>query len=297
MTQISANGTRFIAAHEGFASKAYLCPAGVVTIGYGFTNGSKIVAEWWQARHGRPLKMGDTIDRSAADSLLQALLNHEYGAAVSIKLGSQPQHRWDGATSTAFNCGTGSLNWKWARALAAGDVAGAAALLRTTATTANGRQLPGLVRRRKDEARLIETGNYGPGVAPGHVPPSASTLPADTEWFRAKLKSLGYDVTDLEAAVRKFQKDNALVVDGIVGPATRATIIRRLDGKTAGKTTAGGGVVGGPTGGTGQPDPSTITDETALYIALGVVIGCLVIGGLYWLYRNRGRFTGQRVPT
>lgn len=295
--QISAQGTSFIAAHEGFASKAYRCPAGVITIGYGFTMGSKIVAEWWQTRHGRGLQMGDTIDRSAADSLLKALLNHEYGAAVSKKTGTQAQNVWDSATSVSFNCGIGSLNWKWAKALAAGDIATAAALLRTTATTANGRQLPGLVRRRKDEARLLETGNYGPSIAPAQIPASVSAEPKDLEWVRAQLKSLGYDAANLDEVVRKFQKDNGLVSDGIVGPATRATIIRALDKKAATKATGAGGVAGGATGGTGQPDPSTITDDTAIYIALGVIIGCLVIGGLFWLWRNRGRFTGQRVPT
>lgn len=292
MTQVSAAGTQFIASHEGFASKAYLCPAGVITIGFGFTNRSKIVANWWQERYGRPLRMGDTIDRSAADSLLTALLNHEYGAAVPVKVGNQPQHRHDACASVSFNCGTGSLGWKWAKALAAGIVPEAARLLRSTATTANGRVLPGLVRRRKEEASLLETGNYGRSSVTDLTPRSASTDPADVKWYQERLAKLGYPAT-LDG-VKKFQKDNGLLPDGIVGPATRATIIRRLDAKQANTqtgTAGGGGAVAG-----GAVDPSTGADILISALLWGAGIAAVVF--LIWLFvRYRGRLTGQRVPT
>lgn len=153
--QLSAPGTAFIAAHEGFVSKAYLCPAGVLTIGYGFTMGSKVFADYWRGKHGRALKTGDTITRAEADMLLQRMVDAEYGAAVNREVAPKKQHHYDGASSTTFNCGAGALKWKWAQALKIGNVSEAARLLRTTAVTANGRKLAGLVRRRSEEAHLI----------------------------------------------------------------------------------------------------------------------------------------------
>jgi peptidoglycan hydrolase-like protein with peptidoglycan-binding domain len=54
----------------------------------------------------------------------------------------------------------------------------------------------------------------------------------DVKELQSKLESLGYDVGPIdgifgpltERAVRKFQKDNKLAVDGIVGQETFATL-------------------------------------------------------------------------
>jgi len=40
--KVSDRGVAFIAAHEGFVGRAYRCPAGIPTIGYGFTMQSRI---------------------------------------------------------------------------------------------------------------------------------------------------------------------------------------------------------------------------------------------------------------
>lgn len=299
---VSTKGVAFIAAHEGFASKAYRCPAGVVTIGYGFTMGSKVVAAWWKAKHSRGLQMGDTITRGDADQLLLALLNSEYGAAVASKLGNLPQHQHDAASSTSFNCGTGALAWKWAVALKSRAVAEAAQLLRTTATTANGRQLAGLVRRRKEEAYLLETGSYGAVKAPAEL--SVSTQPVDVKWYQDALKKLGYAVTvdgkaaSSDAVVRKFQTDHKLVVDGKVGPATRATLIRALDAKAAKNTSAGSGAAAG-TAGAGSE--AVVTDPAISDVALAAIgwglVAAAVVALIFFLYRYRGQLFGRRVPT
>ena len=311
--QISAQGTGFVGGHEGFASKAYRCPAGVVTIGFGFTMGSKVFAEAWRAAHGRALKMGDTITRADADRILALLLNREYGAAVTAKIKTTVQHQWDGATSTAFNCGTGALGWQWARALAAGNISEAARLLRTTAVTANGKRLNGLVRRRSEEARLIEAGDYGHAVAPANItPPSISTVPADVRWYQQQLVALGYALkvtgdakaADSAAAVLKFQRHHGLKDDGLVGPATRATIIRALEAKTQTKATAGGGAAGGSVGATDvatdvatAPDVAAL-DPSALLPVLYWGIGIAAIVAIaFVVWRYRGTFTGRRVPT
>ena len=305
--KISTAGTAFTAGHEGFVSKAYRCPAGVITIGYGFTMGSRIFASFWKAKHNRALRMGDTITRGEADVLLERLLNEEYGAAVNAAIRTTVQHQFDGATSPTYNCGRGALKWKWAQALARGDVGEAARLLRTTAVTANGRRLAGLVRRRSEEARLIETGAYTAAGA-GRAPASVSSSQEEVREYQTQLAKLGHKIevdglvgSQTKEAVRDFQRAQGLKVDGIVGPATRAALIRALDAKTQGKATAGGAAAGGTGGASAETsiDPAAIdwSLSTAGSVVLWALVAAVLIYGGYWLYRNRGRFTGQRVPT
>ena len=305
--QISTQGTAFIAGHEGFVSKAYRCPAGVITIGYGFTMGSRTFAGYWREKHGRSLKMGDTITRAQADTILAALIAEEYGAAVNSSIQTTVQHEFDGAASVAYNCGPGALRWKWALALARRAIAEAARLLRTTAVTANGRRLAGLVRRRSEEARLIETGAYTAAGA-GRAPASVSSSQEEVREYQTQLAKLGHKIevdglvgSQTKEAVRDFQRAQGLKVDGIVGPATRAALIRALDAKTQGKATAGGAAAGGTGGASAETgiDPAAIdwSLSTAGSVVLWALVAAVLIYGGYWLYRNRGRFTGQRVPT
>lgn len=290
---------RFVAAHEGFASKAYRCPAGVITIGYGFTMSSKTFANWWRTKHGRALRIGDTITRTDANTILRALMNEEYGAAVNSQVHPTKQHQWGGATSVAFNAGTGSLKWKWAQALKAGKVSEAARLLRTTAVTANGRRLPGLVRRRKEEADLIETGKY---TGQNAVDASEARLAerSRVRQYQQWLKDLGYYPGEVDglvgpqttAAVKAFQKKHGLKVDGIVGSATLSTIIREKDrkaGNKAGGSTTAGGVVATAVESVSQGGMPSVT--VAILAVCAVVA---VLGGIWW-WRNRGRITGKRV--
>lgn len=307
ITQVSPQGVAFTAHHESpggkAVTKAYRCPAGVVTIGHGFTMGSKIFAAYWMAMHGRALRMGDTITHAEADSILTRLINEEYGKAVSSKVKPRKQHHFDGASSTAFNCGTGALDWRWAAALANGNVTEAARLLRTTAVTANGRRLVGLVRRRDEEATLIEHGRYTV-QGPGKLPVAESQTAEEIREYQKQLITLGYDVGPAGAdgiagrktieAVRLFQADHDLVIDGIVGPATRATLIRALDAKQGGQATAGGGVAGGAGGVAIAPDPASL--DAVWSAALWGVGAILAIGVIVIFVKYRGVLTGRRVP-
>ncbi|WP_306029622.1 lysozyme [Stappia sp. MMSF_3263] len=163
--RISDRGLALIARHEGFVARAYRDPVGVLTIGYGFTMGSRVFAAYWRDRHGRALAPGDRLERAEADALLRRLVDGEYGAAVTRELGELPQHQHDAACSVAFNLGPRALRWRWARALKAGDRRGAAEILGANYNTAGGRRLAGLVRRRREEAALLLAGDYGDGGA------------------------------------------------------------------------------------------------------------------------------------
>ena len=249
--KLSPKGAAAIAKSEGVVTRAYRCPANVITIGVGYTDRSKAFRRYWRGRHGRDLRMGDTMTRKEALAILPDIVADEYGAAVVKALGGRkvPQHVFDACCSMVFNCGPGALRWKWFRlGVAKGDYALAAKLLRTTAVTANGKRLRGLVNRRAHEADMLLRGRYGvKEPAMRHPSRNVACASASTavEEYQRKLTSLGFGtlVPDGKwgpasaAVLKKLQKAAGLKQDGILGPASRAEIDRRLkamaDGVTA----------------------------------------------------------------
>lgn len=306
ISKASEQDARFIAHHESpggrAVTRAYRCPAGVITIGHGFTWGSRVFRDFWMASRGHQLRMGDTITQAEADMLLRRLIDEEYGAAVAQKARPRKQHQFGSASSMSFNCGVGALNWRWAQALAAGNISEAARLLRTTAVTANGRKLPGLVRRRSEEARLMEHGLYTVD-GPASRPTAVSQTDEEIRQYQDQLRVLGYYAGNIDGivgrqtdkAVRDFQREHELVVDGIVGPATRAALIRALDAKRGNQAMSGAGgagVVGG--GGTDLAAQST---EILLNALMWGTVAVVVVGLAFVVLRYRGALTGKRVPT
>lgn len=226
---VSTKGVAFIADHEGVVTRAYLDPAGIWTIGIGFTMRSTEFAKYWRATRGHDLRRGDTMTRQECFDVFGKLLDTEYGPAVTRKFGKRlVQYQHDACTSVVYNCGVGTLSDRWANALAAGNVAQAGTYLRSTRVTARGKRLQGLVNRRAAEARLLVEGSYGKSAIAG----------GRTEMIveaQALLSLLGYDVGPADgiagektrAATLAFQvKHEDLVDDGIIGPATLATLRR-----------------------------------------------------------------------
>lgn len=286
--KVSERGLAFIAAHEGFASRAYLDPAGVVTIGYGFTMRSRIFASWWLSQHGGPLKLGNVLSREDANKLLLTMLDEEYAPPVEKSLAHLTQSEFDACVSVIYNLGARALGWKWAAALRSGDRDGAARLLAQTGVTAGGRRLKGLERRRKDEADLLKTGDYGSAVFP-LGPNEAATDPAVHE-AQAALTQLGYQPGPVDglsgqrtkAAVRAFQRDNPpLLVDGQIGPATLSLLSRLMAKKGAERTGAGLGLAG-----SGAVSLAGFHWQSALLAGLCLLLLVLAIG-LVWRFRGR----------
>ena len=139
--QISKAGLDLIKQFEGLYLKAYRCPAGVPTIGYGHTAG---------------VAMGQTITQQQADDYLRRDVRQFERAVARLVSVPLTQGQFDALVSFAFNLGEGALAQSTLlRLLNAGDYAGAAAQFDRW-NKAGGRVLPGLVRRRAAERALFE---------------------------------------------------------------------------------------------------------------------------------------------
>lgn len=134
---------------EGFRSDAYLCPAGVPTIGYGSTryeDGTKVQL------------IDDAINHARADVIMLATLRTEYAPAVNRYVRVPiTQNQFDALCDFAYNAGAKNLlNSTLLKKLNALDYHGAADQFDRW-VYADGKVLTGLVRRRAAERILFET--------------------------------------------------------------------------------------------------------------------------------------------
>ena len=157
---LSQAGLNLIKSHEGLRTTAYQDPVGVWTIGYGHTGTAK---------------PGQKITEAQAEQLLRQDVGWAQDAVRKNVKVPLTQGQFDALVSFTFNLGAGALGRSTLlKKLNAGDYAGAQAEFGKF-VHAGGRVLPGLVRRRNEEAQMF--GNQRPqgGSAPA---PQPSTPPA-----------------------------------------------------------------------------------------------------------------------
>lgn len=241
--RLSPNGAADIRLHEGFVDHWYADPGGVGTIGTGFTWASAAFRQWWSKnRPGQSFAPGAAMTREESDAVLMLVSDEEYGAAVDRFLSGRmtPQTVFDASTSVVFNCGAGALGWLWATAVKASEYDLAGTRLMTTAVTQEGHVLPGLVARRKDEARLISKGIYASGGAGATMPDPAMAdgilqrgeRGSSVLQLQQRLLAAGYKLGTpdgifgygTQAAVLAFQRASGLSADGIAGVKTLAAL-------------------------------------------------------------------------
>lgn len=136
----SNRGRDLIKEFEGLSLKAYLCPAGRWTIGYGHTAGVRKGQVITQDDAGRML----ADDCHVAERTLNAL-------GVNFR-----QEQFDALVSWIFNLGTGSFSTSTLRKrilAGAADEQVADEMVRWV--NASGKPMPGLMRRRAAEANMF----------------------------------------------------------------------------------------------------------------------------------------------
>lgn len=156
MHVVSYQGRALIEGFEGLSLTAYLCPAGVWTIGYGHTH---------NVVRGQILPTKADADWMLSQDLVQ------WGADVSDLLGevATTQNQFDAMVSLAFNIGVaGFAGSTVLRLHKRGDSAGAArAFSMWNKATINGQlqEVEGLTRRRASEANVYLTPDAAAVVA------------------------------------------------------------------------------------------------------------------------------------
>jgi lysozyme len=145
--KISQAGLDFIRQFEGYHRRlpngdcvAYRCPAGVITLGYGCTEGIKPGMVWTHAQALQALENEIAKFEDAVNRLVTVTIN---------------QNERDALISFAYNCGEGALaRSSILKQLNAGNREAAARGFALW-NRGGGRVLPGLVRRRRDEAAMF----------------------------------------------------------------------------------------------------------------------------------------------
>ena len=204
------------------------------------------------------------------------------------------QHEFDGGVSFDFN--TGAIHRaSWVPHWTARNWSEVEKRIKLW-KKASGRVLPGLVRRRDEELRLMRDGVYrvgfergGSGIGYARIVQPMSD--DEISELHAALLSLGYapgddpDFIDADA-VRHFQRDHDLTVDGVVGKATLSTLQRMLDARSKAKTVGTGTVSGGAGVGVGGA-AEALSGTEMLLLGSGVLGVGLIAGGYYaWRYRD-----------
>ena len=139
------DGVELIRHFEGCRFDAYLCPAGVWTIGYG---------------HTADVKEGDSIDQKAAEAFLIEDLESFEQAVTRLVEVPLTQQQFDALVSWTFNLGAGNLaestllrklnNYQYAEV--------PEQMMRWV--RAGGQVLDGLVKRRAAEAALFQNKDW-----------------------------------------------------------------------------------------------------------------------------------------
>ncbi len=140
----SAAGRALIKQFEGEKLTAYICPAGMLTIGVGHT--------------GKDVKLGMTITPEESDKLLQSDLQSSESAVNRMVRVALTQNQFDALVSFVFNVGPGAFRSSTLlRLLNAGDYFGAADEFPRW-NKGGGKVLPGLTKRRAAERAMFLRG-------------------------------------------------------------------------------------------------------------------------------------------
>jgi lysozyme len=151
---LSDKGLAFIQSFEGYHTElpdggcaAYLCPAGVPTIGHGVTEGVRMGIVWTR--------------QQADEAFRREMAKHEAAVMRLVTHDGMKQGHFDALVSFSYNCGTGALaKSTLLKKFNAGDIDGAAHAFASwnkamDPKTGKLRPLRGLTRRRAAESAMF----------------------------------------------------------------------------------------------------------------------------------------------
>lgn len=203
----SQNGINLIKKYEGCRLESYKCPAGVWTIGYGHTSG---------------VTAGQRITQARADAMLLADLE-QFENKVEKYNGKYKwnQNEFDALVSFAFNIG--SIDQLTANGTRERSVIAEKFLLYNKAA---GKVLPGLTKRREEERALFLSKKDDQKI--GRETVKYGSRGESVTYLQQRLTARGYGVGSIDGifgnktleALKAFQAENDLAVDGIVGANT-----------------------------------------------------------------------------
>ena len=200
----SNRGLSLIKSHEGMRLTAYRCPAGVLTIGFGST--------------GPHVKPGMKITRQEADDLLEKDVSRFEARVNRLVKVPLTQSQFDALVSFDFNTGALHSSTLLKRLNAGKHNEVPAQLMRWT--KGGGKELKGLVNRRRDEAALwrsIDPGLTGGRADVGEVdaPAQPKSMAASKTGNAAILAGLTGTLAPINEAVRAA-RDTAEGASGLM---------------------------------------------------------------------------------
>jgi len=228
MGLVSKQCVDFVKRFEGFYPNPYYDIVGVKTLGYGMT--------------GKEIEGLSSVTESQASKMLEDLLNNRYAIPIKQDLDRRGvklnQNQFDALVSMAYNVGyAGVLGSTLYKNICNGvrDKATITANFEMW-SMAGGEQVYGLLRRRREEAAMF----FGSGNS------SSSETNAGGSYYNVKevqnmLIKIGYPCgkygadgswgNGTKTAVKAFQKDCNLKVDGWVGNDTYHKIVAEYNKK------------------------------------------------------------------
>lgn len=192
---------------EGFEPKAYYCPAGVLTIGYGYTN---------KAGYGPGVKEGDTWTKTKAEAMLIEGLERFADKLRPMLTREATPNQFGAMVSLAYNIGLGAFSRSTClKRFNAGDIDGAAEAM-TWFNKAGGKVMRGLVRRREAEVALFLDGSSDEAIAavdePRDSPMQSTTMQASAFQIASALGTGGAAIGTLDGTSQVV----ALVFAGVI---------------------------------------------------------------------------------
>lgn len=238
MAETSKKGRATLRFLEGTVLTAYRDAVGRWTIGDGLTKSSGVIDP----------KPGMVITLEESDRLTKLALARNYEPAVNKAMPGANQHEFDAGVLFHWNTGAiGRASWVRAWQDKVRDWGKISAKFMAW-NKGGGKVLPGLTRRRRLEFNILRLGVY-PNATPTTQASGLARFVVSIERkqitdIRAAFAKLGYepgkDPSGVSRdAVKSFQRDHDLTIDGVIGKATLSTLQRMIDARAKAKTTGG----------------------------------------------------------